>query len=685
MRFTDIFSVSNHKSHSLKQSVIVTFCLSQIFKWQTGDPVSYQLIENKHHLLAAIAKFHLDIDKQEINCKGYIYGGINSYITCMNQNLQQENFTLDIDALDQVPHQLQNQNVCSIMVVQNLAQPEWIHVSCSQPLLQDVVCVTPDATELTAPNGPSLSSEPRIQHKSCVLIDTACYTFVSQIVQFIVSDQLCSGSVCFKRGVQQLLDHSIFTHVFAAVHVLFPPVFSRDLKQFMNYTRYLDNFAFKWNILTEGSVIEGVCIVHGKRSSLWENDVFKCKDGTYISYMFVCDENLDCPDGDSSDETECRCGRTGVYPKKCKFVTDKQNKTRCSFFYFPVEDNKCLPYKAPLFASKTDQPSSNDTQSVIPKLQLPCQDGEPKVYNVSDICIYKLQNNQLIPCEHGEHLQQCKEFECNMMFKCPEFYCIHWSSVCNGRWDCPSGLDESVNQECATNRTCMNMLKCLETSICVHLGDVNDGTIDCPLGDDEFFNTLKDSTCLSLCQCLAQAIMCSSIDTKYIFEPLPFYVVKMHNVSFADNTKLDNKFAFASLLTVLNTSLMDVCSFVTNMQYLVVLDSGYNKFHVVQKRCFQNSKNLSVLKLNNNKLSEIQKEGFWGLRSLKLLDLSDNLLLGFPEGLFPCLTKLHVLKLENNDLTQITKNMFSGIGVNMLLTSDYRICCVAPSGSNCNA
>ena len=100
-------------------------------------------------------------------------------------------------------------------------------------------------------------------------------------------------------------------------------------------------------------------------------------------------------------------------------------------------------------------------------------------YNISDICSYRLNEQaQVVPCNKGEHLQDCQQFECNMMFKCPDFSCIPWSYICDGKWDCPHRYDESIFSQC-DNRKCINMFKCKMSSKCTHLDDVCNEHFDC--------------------------------------------------------------------------------------------------------------------------------------------------------------------------------------------------------------
>ena len=143
-------------------------------------------------------------------------------------------------------------------------------------------------------------------------------------------------------------------------------------------------------------------------------------------------------------------------------------------------------------------------------------------YTISDICTYKLNvKGQLLPCNKGDHLQKCQMYECNMMFKCPNFYCVPWSYVCDGKWDCPYGYDESISHQCG-KRTCINMFKCKMMSICLHLDEVCNGHLDCPYEDDEYLCLLKNTSCPSVCQCLAFAVRC--YDTNILENTSPFYI-----------------------------------------------------------------------------------------------------------------------------------------------------------------
>ena len=82
---------------------------------------------------------------------------------------------------------------------------------------------------------------------------------------------------------------------------------------------------------------------------------------------------------------------------------------------------------------------------MVDKSMIPCRSYQQVFYNISNICEYKLNSlNDLTPCKAGDHLKNCTYFECNMKYKCPGYYCIPWGYVCDGKWDCPHGLDENI-------------------------------------------------------------------------------------------------------------------------------------------------------------------------------------------------------------------------------------------------
>ena len=100
------------------------------------------------------------------------------------------------------------------------------------------------------------------------------------------------------------------------------------------------------------------------------------------------------------------------------------------------------------------------------------------------------------------------------MFKCPDYYCVAWTYVCDGKWDCPYGEDEFENEVCIGESVCAKMFKCRnEHKKCISMSNVCDDQLDCLHHDDEMFCELKLLQCPAKCSCLVHAITC--IDLQY--------------------------------------------------------------------------------------------------------------------------------------------------------------------------
>ncbi len=90
-------------------------------------------------------------------------------------------------------------------------------------------------------------------------------------------------------------------------------------------------------------------------------------------------------------------------------------------------------------------------------------------------------------------------------FKCPGFYCVPYRYTCDGKWDCPGGLEEMMN---CHREACPGLFKCRSSSICVTTQSICDGICDCQFREDEFFCNISISNCPVQCRCLLFSILC---------------------------------------------------------------------------------------------------------------------------------------------------------------------------------
>ena len=215
--------------------------------------------------------------------------------------------------------------------------------------------------------------------------------------------------------------------------------------------------------------------------------------------------------------------------------------------------------------------------------QIPCLQGHPKCYNISDICSYKLNTcGHLLPCRNGAHLESCRDFTCNAKFKCPNYYCIPFEYVCDGSWDCPTGTDENV---CHDPQRCNQMFKCKGTfSKCIHLGNVCDNTTNCPLGDDEFLCAARDITCPLNCQCLSLAISCKQGKLPTVKALLPFMYISLFNSSDITLNYVMTRAPSVNYLKLRFDSIIiqDICN-CQKCGQLYIFDVAFNLIEIIKK------------------------------------------------------------------------------------------------------
>ncbi len=262
--------------------------------------------------------------------------------------------------------------------------------------------------------------------------------------------------------------------------------------------------------------------------------------------------------------------------------------------------------------------------------QVPCFPGHAKCFFLSDSCIYKRNPfMQLTPCRNGRHLENCRSFECNGMFKCPGFYCIPWELVCDQKWDCPRGKDES--QFCLSF-DCSDMYACAgQKRTCIHLANVCDGFVNCPLNDDEQLCDLKAFHCPRECQCHTYSLLCSSVRIHSHETMAMFHFIYLRNVSLLQSQDLLSERQTVLYLSIDNTKSNISCSYFFTTS-LIAFNSKLNCFSSVEKACFKQSSNLTNLQLSSNKIEHVGSEAFSHLDVLTVLNLSSNLIKRIPKG-----------------------------------------------------
>ena len=635
---------------------------------------------------------------------------------------------------------------CTIMLLSSLANPEWISIPCSTPLLHFTICVkTRGNYHLDFQNG--IISDNKEQY-GCgnfqILKAETCYTFIwKENISLKDSKRLYKS---LRKDAIAFQDLQLFQIIFDAISPsqFIPKIiyFTNSSKlKIMSFALHNNRISFKYASIMSKQVAGHFVYKHNKNILMLESLTFHCDTGEYISFNYVCNRHSDCLN-DNSDEIYCLCLQkvTKDNDTRCNSLELENGKIVCANTHQKSLDGSCQPFthsfhylsmnkvsfgqnrlshidnnlpQPPFICNNgllihislfndlisdcgpdgEDEPllklllsTSYINISICKHNEIPCRDGHSKCFNISDICIFKLNTfNHLTPCRNGANIQNCRQFQCNLMYKCQESYCIAWSYLCDGKIDCPYGDDEHSNLGCGYRTNCINMYKCSgNTIICIPLGSICNNLDDCPKSDDETFCQLKDVECPFQCQCVLFGMACKNINYIFSFDidSLTFLSIYITMSPIFDNLAIYRIFKRSKVLKLPNNKIRHVCflSFVTEVLYF---DLSGNFIRNIEKNCFLSFVNLVSLKLSSNDIFQLYSKSFFNLYSLKFLDMSNNPLTIIPNYSFLNLLSITVVNFTSDFYKQVALNSFSNIKLPVVVINTNYISEITSHGSLC--
>ena len=464
--------------------------MQQKYEWTSGAPVAFQ--QYKHYYYKRNIVYY--------NCNAEKGGNLCPNITTIKTSAR--------DMLHFVNGPMISNQACTLMLLSNMKEPDWISISCNENFVNIIICkrIKHNKHETNYIIGENKSTEFYMCRSMTLLINNKCYAFLWRKNEKVF-DNFCSK---FKAKGVSTNKLTYFYHIFAAVSSInqFPLlIFQNNLQlQILKVHKLFGRLRFT-QTLVESNTVSGnyICTLNKHKIHIGIN-IFYCRLGGYILQAYTCDGINDCPN-DSSDENMCTCDEEH-YSKNsnntCMKMQRRHNITHCTHNYFMDITGSCKKYvfnmvtinnkshmrenkKMKMFLCNNGQtlsitlvndlisdcgPDSEDEPILLAikarnqtfhckPWEFPCMEGHKKFFNFTDICHYQLnEENHLIPCRNGGHLENCRKFECNVMFKCPDYYCVAWTYVCDGKWDCPYGEDEFNNEVCIGKSVCDKMFKC---------------------------------------------------------------------------------------------------------------------------------------------------------------------------------------------------------------------------------
>ncbi len=467
----------------------------------------------------------------------------------------------------------------------------------------------------------------------------------------------------------------------------------------------------------------GYCISSKVMSKIQQTEnIFQCTpNGEYILAEYLCDGIVDCLGNEKHDEAQCKCQKDSTNNMKhCQVFTSQNELEKCGPLYSNENSHSCKPYtiyqrsSSLLSENISEYFSCENGKNISLQLvndlvfdcgnngedefllktyllqetfvkcnksyQIPCREGHPKCFNILQICVFLMDEfNNLDACRTGEHLQECKNFKCNIWFKCPEFYCIPWKYTLDGKWDCPQGKDEATKSQYHSNRNCSSLFRCRKSIFCIHIVSLCDGVSDCPFKDDEKLCSLKSALCPLHCECLTFAIHCKNVSIVQgnlrnfiVFKVIHFVNAKINHFGVPYVVKL-------SILE----SKFSLCDLMLKKDTLESVAVSHNQIAEISSKCFS-SKKIHTIDLSHNNLTILPRNTFFNLPQLKNLNLSHNPLTYVSTGAFTDLPNLKILSFQGATNIKASDQIFKNTKLHLFQVDDHKLCCLATE-SECSA
>ncbi len=683
-------TTANRNNQALYLCFVLFFCKGS-FWWQKLKPVSFQIFENLHYGQTSASCLEL---------RGYTLPHC-VYFVVKAPLLKKKMLTTTYPSTA-------GGQFCTLMLMTNLAVPEWINVDCSDHILCDVMCAVTNTMPRSSSWGGNndVTDERRICGKKQVHKGNKCFKFVWYNYFDKQERRLCEWN---QPAMMQYIGNveQEFHFLFNATSTDFPVIIVSHRKnctvvETFVYRKHLSVFETHKSVALSIEANGLVIFAGHKHDIVIDLTLFYCSNGGYILFLHRCDGDSDCQE-DNSDELMCDCESKAE--KKtftetiCKSFAAGQSGKTCGVLYHMSTKGDCFPYSIENENKVESHRNTISSTSSFPHEEVPqnhkthcahqamlaCSADKPICYEINRICLYEVNEfGMLIPCRNGDHLDNCESFDCVTSFKCEGSYCIPWESVCDGKWDCAFGYEEIVKEKCANHSTCKEMYKCNGSrSVCVHLGNICDGRRNCPHNDDEQFCQLHEKTCVQHCSCLGFAINCNNVSI--IFEQVHkvFVAVRFENLALGNLNTLPH-FLNIMFLVLVKSGIKQLCVRKT-LTSLMLLDLSFNSFEKLEKNCYSSLAKLKAIKLDNNAIGFVHSKSLVNLSVLLSLDFNGNPLTTLAENVFAGCQSLKIIYLDNTTMADTNKAAFPSFEVDVIATDNYYICCVALERVRCTA
>ncbi len=622
--------------------------------------------------------------------------------------------TTEINPVEAYFQSQQKGSNCTTLVLLNLKRTEILVCNCNQKINYHTVCLTDVPGKL--PAGSSYSNNETGCHIHAVKRKEKCYNIGWNHGETPLT--FCSAKQMKDCLLVELKQLDFIIEVTLISPLLFLSTVSSASENVLHFNHKRATYV---HYNRKKADLQGFQVCKSDKIEYpATGNMFECQNGIFISILQHCDEVKDCLD--SSDEDNCFLDQEKqisfhILSKKQKaayfdvcfsilYTANLNLSVNCSNFQndfvqksvahyvsnktFQCNDSSRIPHSQ-LDDSYFDCSTGEDEANLQLMLrlgikahcpfyeQIPCRMNHMACYKVHQVCVYKLsKTNHLVPCRDGNNLETCTKFECNMMFKCVNYYCIPWEYVCDNKWDCPRGTDEANLCGNVENR-CERMYKCKNTSeTCIHVGNTCDGNFNCPLQDDEYICELKDATCPQSCSCLLFALVCDNASFVHFLNRYPHLFVAFRKVPL-QLIQIVKHFQNILNLEFVETKLTDICQLQAYSKIKRIIVT-HNALGFIKQKCFPDLTELAVLVLSSNHILELRHNALLNLVNLRHLDLSVNNMTSFSSLSLVGTKFLEILCLQQNRITSID---LDDLSVRIMQVNSFHLCCFCKEIQQC--
>lgn len=396
---------------------------------------------------------------------------------------------------------MQQTNVCPMLLLTNLGQPELINVDCYAGHLAKYLCIRmPNSSTETKQKGQNSNANFQMLNQSCgemFALQGRCWALLwhqcdrSASVNHRLLEPVTNESDIMHLKTLLSLTSLDWLNVASCHHK------TTSLLCIFSKHTFLSPVEFESELVFSNQLSRKVPYVSHRTNVERKNNLFPCTNGSMISLKWLCDGQIDCP-VENSDEEQCTCDHRNesVFCHSMK----TNNSWNCRPLFLRTRKDTCQPYfpKEPLSRLKPNKSNSeferNAGQSIAKELcndlvadchdqndepelislltmgtmtycadpkDIPCKPGHSKCYSLKFICLFRLDKfDNVYPCRNAGHMENCVDYQCVSSFKCVNHYCIPWFYVCDKKVDCPHADDEDFHHVCERCNACIFMQKC---------------------------------------------------------------------------------------------------------------------------------------------------------------------------------------------------------------------------------